>query len=115
MERAYPGETIKAAATVNMRGRIIFNGLLRVPFPPKIHSINPTGQDHKNVYFQCVMSTYPCRPDGCCVSLLRFFNPIWTGDRSLRAAVNHPSVNMQAARKSWRFGGGCLTLGVRAP
>ena len=42
MERAYPDETIKAAATVNMRGRIIFNGLYRVPFPPKIHSINRT-------------------------------------------------------------------------
>jgi hypothetical protein len=42
MERAYPDQTIKAATTVNMRGRIIFNGLYRVPFPPKIHSINRT-------------------------------------------------------------------------
>ncbi len=42
MERAYPDKTIKAATTVNMRGRIIFNGLYRVPFPPKIHSINCT-------------------------------------------------------------------------
>jgi hypothetical protein len=42
MKRTCRDETIKAAATVNMRGRIIFNGLYRVPFLPKIYSINHT-------------------------------------------------------------------------
>ena len=36
MKRSCPGETIKAPATVNMRGRIIFNGLYRAHLRLKI-------------------------------------------------------------------------------